>query len=71
MPMRMTYDFECVDCGTAGVKKFTLSEYLVREDEVVICPQCGGIMQRKITGNGGVVFKGDGWPDKHTETGDE
>ena len=63
MPYRRTYDFECPDCTTTTELKFTLSEYLMRTDEVVVCPECNGIMQRKISAVG-VVFKGEGWADK-------
>ena len=70
MPYRQTYEFECVDCATTEELKFTLSEYLARTDEVVLCPACNGIMRRKI-GVVGVVFKGDGWADKQGGGGDE
>ena len=63
MPYRQTYDFECRDCTITTELKFTISEYLQRTDEVVLCPKCNGVMQRKI-GAHPVIFKGEGWADK-------
>lgn len=51
-----TYDYRCKNCG------HHLEEFQsVTDDPLTTCPQCGGSLQRLITGGSGLIFKGSGF----------
>jgi putative FmdB family regulatory protein len=51
-----TYDYQCKNCG------HHLEEFQsVTDAPLTICPECGGNLQRLITGGSGLIFKGSGF----------
>lgn len=50
-----TYEYKCENCGYFELKQ------RITEDALTICPDCGGKVQRLISKNIGVVFKGSGF----------
>ncbi len=50
-----TYEYRCTECGKTfeTVQKFT-------DDPIETCPSCGGRV-KKLFGNVGIVFKGNGF----------
>jgi putative FmdB family regulatory protein len=52
----LTYEYECLSCG------HQFEEFQKMMDKPIeICPKCKGKVQRKISGGGGVLFKGSGF----------
>ncbi len=49
------YDYKCENCGRFELKQ------RITEDPLSICPTCGGAVQRLISKNVGIVFKGSGF----------
>ena len=54
-----TYEYLCEDCG----KRFEISQSM-NDAPLNSCPECKGIMRRKITGGSGFILKGN----SHSET---
>jgi putative FmdB family regulatory protein len=52
----LTYEYECLFCG----HQFEESQKMT-DKPIKICPKCKGKVQRKISGGGGVLFKGSGF----------
>ena len=50
-----TYEYECQKCGFRFERLQTMKEAPIGE-----CPECGGQVQRLITGGSGFVFSGFG-----------
>lgn len=51
-----TYEYYCTSCG------FEFEEFQsIASEPIQICPQCSGHVQRKISGGGGLIFKGTGF----------
>lgn len=51
-----TYDYICSDCD------YEFEHFQSMSDEPIrVCPQCGGIVRRKIGGGTGLIFKGSGY----------
>jgi putative FmdB family regulatory protein len=51
-----TYEYRCDECG------FEFEELQLMSDPAIkICPNCGGIPTRKISGGGILIFKGKGF----------
>ena len=63
-----TYDYECAKCGQfEQFQKIT-------EEPLTVCPHCGGKVQRKISRNVGIIFKGTGFyitDNRKTDSGSE
>ena len=51
-----TYEYECRECGQA-FERFQG----INEDPITECPECGGLVRRLISSEGGLVFKGPGF----------
>jgi putative FmdB family regulatory protein len=51
-----TYDYECTQCGHVYEKFHAISD----EPEKV-CPECGGLVKRRIGTGAGIIFKGGGF----------
>lgn len=50
-----TYDYRCEQCGRfEKVQRIT-------EAALTVCPTCGGAVERLISRNVGIVFKGSGF----------
>lgn len=50
-----TYDYKCENCGRfEEVQK-------ISEDPLTVCPKCGGKVERLISKNVGIVYKGSGF----------
>lgn len=50
-----TYDYECKSCGHRFARQQAMSE-----EALTACPECGGAVDRLITGGGGFIMKGGG-----------
>ena len=50
-----TYDYQCEKCGHF---EFTQS---IKADALENCPSCGSSVQRLISNNIGIIFKGSGF----------
>jgi putative FmdB family regulatory protein len=51
-----TYEYRCSHCG------FEFEEFQsIAAEPISICPKCGAKVQRKISGGGGLIFKGSGF----------
>jgi len=51
-----TYEYYCASCG------FEFEEFQsIASEPISVCPNCGANVQRKITGGGGLIFKGSGF----------
>ena len=51
-----TYDYICSDCGYKFERFQSMSDEPIR-----VCPKCGGIVHRIISGGTGLIFKGSGY----------
>jgi len=51
-----TYDYICSDCNYKFDRFQSMSDEPIR-----ICPKCGGIVHRLISGGTGLIFKGSGY----------
>ena len=49
------YDYRCEKCG-----QFEL-EQSIKDDPISVCPTCGSTVQRLISKNVGIIFKGSGF----------
>lgn len=49
------YDYRCEKCGRFEARQ------RISEGPLVVCPECGSPVQRLISKNVGVVFKGSGF----------
>lgn len=50
-----TYDYRCEHCG-----QFEMHQS-IKEDALAVCPRCGGPVNRLISRNVNLLFKGSGW----------
>jgi putative FmdB family regulatory protein len=51
-----TYEYICRDCG------YEFEEFQsITADPIAVCPKCKGKVERKISGGGGLIFKGSGF----------
>ncbi|NLM36996.1 MAG: FmdB family transcriptional regulator [Firmicutes bacterium] len=50
-----TYDYKCANCG-----RFEWFQKIT-EEPLTVCPHCGGEVQRQISRNVGIIFKGSGF----------
>ena len=51
-----TYDYRCVSCG----HQFEAFQSM-RDEQLKVCPECGGRIERLISGGTGLIFKGSGF----------
>ena len=51
-----TYEYFCKQCGHE-FEKFQM----ITAEPVKICPECGGVTQRKMGMGAGILFKGSGF----------
>ena len=51
-----TYDYECNECKT----RFEVFQKM-SDEPVSLCPTCGNVASRIISGGANVVFKGEGF----------
>lgn len=51
-----TYDYVCADCNYQFERFHSMSDEPIR-----ICPNCGGVVHRLISGGTGLIFKGNGY----------
>lgn len=49
------YDYECKECGRRFERRQRMSE-----PPIGVCPECGGAVERLISGGAGLIFKGSG-----------
>lgn len=49
------YDYRCENCGRFDKKQ------KITEEALTVCPTCGGKVERLISKNVGIVFKGSGF----------
>ena len=51
-----TYEYYCTSCG------FEFEEFQsIASEPIASCPKCQAQVQRKISGGGGLIFKGSGF----------
>ena len=51
-----TYEYECKTCG------YQFEEFQsIADPPLKKCPKCGGLVERLISGGGGLLFKGSGF----------
>lgn len=50
-----TYEYRCPNCG-----KFEV-EQKITDDPLKTCPTCGSSVNKLISRNVGIIFKGSGW----------
>jgi putative FmdB family regulatory protein len=50
-----TYEYQCRSCGARFSRQQEMSEQAIDK-----CPDCGGGVERLITGGGGFILKGGG-----------
>lgn len=51
-----TYEYECKTCG------YQFEEFQsIADPPLSKCPKCGGLVERLISGGGGLLFKGSGF----------
>ena len=50
-----TYDYECKSCG----RRFAVQQAM-SDKPLGKCPECGGAVERIISGGGGFIMKGSG-----------
>jgi putative FmdB family regulatory protein len=50
------YDYECKECGRRFERRQKMSD-----EPIAVCPQCGGKVERLISGGAAVIFKGSGF----------
>lgn len=53
--MMPTYEYRCESCGVFDYFQSITSDPLTE------CPDCGKPVQRLISRNGNIIFKGSGW----------
>lgn len=51
----MTYQYECKNCGNFEI------DQSIKDEALINCPKCNGIVRRIITGGTGFILKGGGW----------
>jgi len=51
-----TYDYVCTDCNYKFERFHSMSDEPIR-----VCPNCGGVVHRLISGGTGLIFKGSGY----------
>ena len=51
-----TYDYKCKKCGIIFEKFQSMND-----EQVKTCPDCGGEVERLISGGAGLIFKGSGF----------
>jgi len=51
-----TYDYRCVSCG----HQFEAFQSML-DEHLKVCPECGGRIERLISGGTGLIFKGSGF----------
>ena len=51
-----TYDYVCADCYYKFERFHSMSDEPIR-----VCPNCGGVVHRLISGGTGLIFKGNGY----------
>ena len=51
-----TYDYICSDCNYKFERFQSMSDEPIR-----VCPTCGGVVHRIISGGTGLIFKGSGY----------
>ena len=51
-----TYEYICKECG----HQFEAFQSITA-DTLSVCPECSGMIRRKISGGAGLVFKGSGF----------
>lgn len=51
-----TYDYVCTDCNYKFERFQSMSDEPIR-----VCPSCGGVVRRIISGGTGLIFKGSGY----------
>lgn len=50
-----TYEYKCPQCG-----RFEQFQS-IKDDPLPACPECGSPVQRLISNNVNIIFKGSGW----------
>jgi len=51
-----TYEYHCKNC------RFEFEEFQsIAAEPLQVCPKCGGLVERKISGGTGLIFKGSGF----------
>ena len=58
-----TYEYKCIECGHHFEKMQRISDI-----SVVVCPECGGSVERLITGGGGFLMNGSSSYDPACDT---
>ena len=48
------WDFKCINCGS-------VEERLAKQDEIVLCEECGSETKRLVGRPGGFILKGSGF----------
>jgi len=51
-----TYDYICTECNYKFERFQSMSDEPIR-----VCPHCGGVVHRLISGGTGLIFKGSGY----------
>lgn len=51
-----TYDYICTECNN----KFERFQSML-DEPIRVCPICGGVVRRIISGGTGLIFKGSGY----------
>jgi len=51
-----TYEYECTECHN----KFEFFHGM-NADPIKVCPECKGMLEKKISGGTGLLFKGSGF----------
>lgn len=50
------FDFICKSCG------YRFERFLsINSEREQICPECGGVAEKMISGGAGIIFRGDGF----------
>jgi putative FmdB family regulatory protein len=50
------YEYQCKECG----RRFEVRQKM-SEQPIEVCPECGGTVERLISGGAGLIFKGAGF----------
>ncbi len=51
-----TYEYQCSNCS------YQFEEFQqITEEPITVCPKCGGVTKRLISGGAGLLFKGSGF----------
>jgi putative FmdB family regulatory protein len=51
-----TYDYRCLDCGHAFEEFQSMTD-----EQLKVCPECGGSLKRLIGKGAGIIFRGSGF----------